>query len=208
MTAEVINSASGGTPVAPLSTLDPARYWQLSNSAALNSGARIRLAYEADDNVFDTATARVGQSSTSSGNYSSIGGSVTGTTASGTIISTTNLSPGNDFFTIANESALPTAWDGGAATSNWGDAANWSNDTVPDSTTDVSLTFGSPTTIDVNGTFSVKNLTIGSNTTLNFGSGTLNVGGNYIQSNGSAEYQYRQLERDRNVQPQRRKHKR
>jgi hypothetical protein len=185
VTAEVVNSPSGGTPVAPLSTLDPTRYWQLSNTAALNSGAKIRLAYESDDNVFDTVPARVAQSNSSSGSYSSIGGSVTGTTVSGTIISSTNLTPGNDFFTIASESPLPVSWDGGAATTNWGDAANWSNDTVPTSTTDVSLSFGSPTTIDVNGTFSVKNLTINTNTTLNFGSGTLNVTGNYIQLNGT-----------------------
>lgn len=183
--AEVVNSPSGGTPVAPLTTLDPARYWQLSNSAALNAAARIRLTYDSDDNVFDTVPARVAQSSTANGSYSSIGGSVTGTTISGTIISTANLTPGNDFFTIGNESALPIGWDGGAATTNWGDAANWTNDTVPTSTTDVSLSFGSPTIIDVNGTFSVKNLTIGTNTTLNFGSGTLNVTGNYIQSNGT-----------------------
>jgi hypothetical protein len=185
VTAEVVNSASGGTPVAPLQTLDPARYWQLSNSAALNSSARVRLAYDTDDSVFDTVPARVAQANTSNGSYSSIGGTVTGTTVSGTIISNTNLTPGSDFFTIASESPLPVSWDGGAATSNWGDAANWSNDTVPDSTTDVSLSFGSPTTINVNGTFSVKNLTIGTNTTLNFGSGTLNVTGNYIQSNGT-----------------------
>jgi hypothetical protein len=185
VTAEIINSASGGTPVAPLSTLDPARYWQLSNSAALNSGARIRLAYDSDDNVFDTTPARVAQSNASNGSYSSIGGTVTGTTVSGTIISTTNLNPGDDFFTIASESPLPVGWDGGAATTNWGDAANWSNDTVPTSATDVSLSFNSPTTIDVNGTFSVKNLTINTNTILNFGSGTLNVTGNYIQLNGT-----------------------
>ncbi|HEY6231270.1 MAG TPA: C25 family cysteine peptidase [Pyrinomonadaceae bacterium] len=185
MTGEVINSAPGGTPGAPLATLDPARYWQLSNSAALNAGARVRLAYDSDDNVFDTTPARVAQSSASNGSYTSIGGTVTGTTISGTIISTTNLSPGNDFFTIASESPLPVSWDGGAATTNWGDAANWSNDTVPTSTTDVSLSFGSPTMIDVNGTFSVKNLTVNTNTTLNFGSGTLNVTGNYIQLNGT-----------------------
>ena len=183
--AEVGNSGSGGTPVPPLSTLDPTRYWQLSNSAALNAGARIQLTYGADDNVFDTATARVGQASTLSGSYSSIGGTVSGTTTSGTILSTINLTPANDFFTIGNESALPTSWDGGAATTNWGDAANWSNDVVPDSTTDVSLSFGSPTTIDVNGVFSVKNLTIGTNTNLNLGSGTLNVTGTYIQANGA-----------------------
>jgi hypothetical protein len=185
VTAEVVNSASGGTPVAPLATLDPVRYWQLSNSAALNGTARIRLAYDTDDNVFDTVPARVAQSSAANGSYSSIGGSVTGTTVAGTIISTLNLTPGSDFFTIASESPLPTAWDGGAATSNWGDAANWTNDTVPDSTTDVSLSFGSPTTINVNGTFSVKNLTIGTNTTLNLGSGSLNVTGNYIESSGT-----------------------
>jgi hypothetical protein len=185
VTAEVVNSASGGTPVAPLSSLDPARYWQLSNSAALNASARIRLAYDSDDNVFDTTPARVAQSSASNGSYSSIGGTVTGNTVSGTIISTLNLTPGSDFFTIASESPLPVGWDGGASTTNWGDGANWSNDTVPTSTTDVSLSFGSPTTIDVNGTFSVKNLTVGANTTLNFGAGTLNVTGNYIQSGGT-----------------------
>lgn len=85
VTDEVVNSASGGTPVAPLATLDPARYWQLSNSAAINAATKVGLTYAADDNVFDTATARVGQSSVSNGSYSTLGGTVTGTTVAGTI---------------------------------------------------------------------------------------------------------------------------
>ena len=85
VSAEVVNGASGGTPVPPLATLDPARYWQLTNSAALNAGARVQLTYGPDDNVFDTAPARIGESSASNGSYSSIGGSVTGTTVSGTL---------------------------------------------------------------------------------------------------------------------------
>jgi len=185
VTVEVFNSASGGTPVSPLQTLDPARYWVVTNSAGLNASARIRLTYDTDDFVFDTTPARVAESNASNGSYSSLGGSVTGSIFSGTIVSTVDLAPGSDYFTIGNESAVPISWDGGAGTSNWGDALNWSNDTVPDNSTDVALNLGSPTTINVNGTFSTKNLTIGSNTTLNFGSGILNVNGNYIQSNGT-----------------------
>jgi len=66
-TSEVINSPSGGTPLAPLSVLDPARYWTVSNTANLNPTARINLTYGGDDNVLSQPSARIAQSSTSSG---------------------------------------------------------------------------------------------------------------------------------------------
>ena len=44
---------------------------------------------------------------------------------------------------------LIKTWDGGAATNNWGDAANWNADGVPTSTDDVDLTGANTININV-----------------------------------------------------------
>src|SRR5262249_51399203 len=130
---------------------------------------------------------RVAQSSTTNGNYSNLGGTTTGTQSSGTVESTVNQTPGADYFAVGSTGSLASTWDGGAGTTSWGDAANWSPDGVPSASTNVSLALASPATIDVNGTFSVSSLTIGNNTTLNIGTGSLSVAGAYSQSAGSVD---------------------
>src|SRR4030095_9326445 len=105
----------------------------------------------------------------------------------GTVESTANQTPGSGFFAIGSTGSLASAWDGGAGTSNWGDAANWSPDGVPTSGTNVSLAPASPASINVNGTFSVSSLTVGNNATLNLGTGTLNVTGTFSQTGGIAD---------------------
>jgi len=180
-TAEVINSASGGTPLPPLAALDPARHWTLSNTANLNASARVNLTYGADDNVQILANARIAQSNTVSGSYASLGGTATATT----VESTVDLTPGNNFFTIGFESPTIT-WDGGAGTTNWGDANNWNPNGVPSFFSNVSLSAGGPTAINVNGTFAVNHLDLGSNIVLNLTTNKLTVNGNWTQTAGTA----------------------
>ncbi len=182
--AEVITSPSGGTPLPPLLSLDPARYWTVSNTANLNATARVNLGFGADDGVASLSTANVAQANTSGGNYTSLGGSTTGTPSNGTVESTADLTPGDNYFTIGF-GAAPIVWDGGAATSNWGDAANWDPDGVPTGSDNVSLTQASATAIDVDGNHAVQNLEIGNNVTLSIlGTNTLTVNGG-LQQGGS-----------------------
>ena len=51
------------------------------------------------------------------------------------------------------------AWDGGAGTLNWGDAANWDTDTVPGAADDVTIDIAGENTINVAGTFVVGSFT-------------------------------------------------
>ncbi|HEY2954460.1 MAG TPA: putative Ig domain-containing protein, partial [Candidatus Eisenbacteria bacterium] len=186
-TAEVIPGATGGTPVSPLLSLASARYWRVAGSSTLSAAARVNLTFGADDNVGTLANLRVAQSASAGGSYASLGGTTTGTQSSGTVESTSNLTPGSDYFAIGSTGQLASTWDGGAGTSNWGDAANWSPDGVPGSGTNVSLALGSPTTINVNGSFSVSNLTVGANATVSLDSGSLAVGAAYSQSAGAVD---------------------
>ena len=102
-------------------------------------------------------------------------------------------------------SAQTKSWDGGAATSNWGDALNWSPDGVPTSSNVVSLTGADLIDINVaasSGSMTLNNpglvLTlVGTNTltvngaftqtdgTFTGGAGNLDVNGNFVLVNGS-----------------------
>mgnify|MGYP001571542936 FL=1 len=76
-------------------------------------------------------------------------------------------------------------WDGGAATNNWGDGANWNPDNVPTSANSVNLSGAN--TINVNVAATTKNLTI-SNASLLLTiltGNAITVSGNYSQSNGT-----------------------
>ncbi|HEX7880597.1 MAG TPA: hypothetical protein VF720_14375, partial [Candidatus Eisenbacteria bacterium] len=186
-TAQVLPGPTGGTPQNPLQSLTTTRYWRIGGSANLNNTARVNLAFGLDDGVGTLANARVAQATTSNGTYSNLGGATTGTSSAGTVESTANLSPGGDYFAIASTGSLAATWDGGAGTSNWGDAANWNPDGVPGVSANVTLAPGSPISINVNGTFPLNNLNVGANTTLSLLTGTLNVAGAYFQSGGSVD---------------------
>ncbi|MBF9223117.1 beta strand repeat-containing protein [Hymenobacter ruricola] len=100
-TATVINGATGGTGVSPVTNLNPARYVRLQNTASLPATARVQLSYGADDVVGNAATAVVAQAPAAAGAYASIGGAAATTPTTG-LVSTLDLTPGNDFFVIAN----------------------------------------------------------------------------------------------------------
>jgi trimeric autotransporter adhesin len=83
----------------------------------------------------------------------------------------------------ANDNCV--TWDGGAGTTNWGDAANWSSDMVPTSADFVNLNAGSNTTINVNVPATANDFTLGTNIVLNLNSSTLTVNGNFTQAGGT-----------------------
>ncbi|RYU80716.1 T9SS type A sorting domain-containing protein [Hymenobacter persicinus] len=100
-TATVINGATGGTPVPPVTNLNPTRYVRLENSANLPATARVQLSFGADDFAGNAGTATIAQAPSAAGAYASIGGAAAATPTTG-IISTQNLTPGNDYFVLAN----------------------------------------------------------------------------------------------------------
>ncbi|WP_423224145.1 beta strand repeat-containing protein [Candidatus Amarolinea aalborgensis] len=187
-TAEVITGPTGGTPVSPLAALTLARYVRIQNTANIFSTttATVQLSYGTDDNVGNLPTARVAEANTASGSYTSRGGSTQASPTTG-IASTTAIVQGDDYFVLANEQSLPITWDGGASTSNWGDANNWNPDGVPTGTSNVTLASASATTINVNGAYAVNNLTLANSITLNLGSNTLTVNGAFSQSGGTID---------------------
>ncbi|MBD2715965.1 T9SS type A sorting domain-containing protein [Microvirga sp. STR05] len=100
-TATVVNGATGGTGISPVTNLNPTRYVRLENSANLPATARVQLSYGADDVLGNAATATVAQAATANGTYASIGGAAATVPTTG-IVSTLDLTPGNDFFVLAN----------------------------------------------------------------------------------------------------------
>ena len=68
------------------------------------------------------------------------------------------------------------SWDGGAGTLNWGDAANWSANTLPVAADDVSIDIAGTNTVTSTGSVSIKSLT--SNETVSVTAGSFTLGGN------------------------------
>ncbi|MDB5267567.1 MAG: hypothetical protein JWP58_607 [Hymenobacter sp.] len=100
-TATVVSGATGGQVSGGLSSLNPTRYVRLQNTANLPATARVQLSYGADDVVGGAATAVVAQAPTAAGTYASIGGAAATVPTTG-LVSTLDLTPGNDFFVLAN----------------------------------------------------------------------------------------------------------
>jgi hypothetical protein len=100
-TATVVAGATGGTGVSPFTGLNSTRYVRLENSANLPATARVQLSYGANDVFGNAATAVVAQAPTVAGAYAAIGGAPAVSPTSG-LVSTLDLTPGNDFFVLAN----------------------------------------------------------------------------------------------------------
>ena len=103
--ASVISGATGGTLSGGLSGLNPTRYVRIQNSAALPASARVQLSYGADDVIGAPASAVVAQAATANGTYVSLGGTPVAATITAPIlptgiVSTLDLTPGNDFFVL------------------------------------------------------------------------------------------------------------
>jgi hypothetical protein len=184
-TGELVAGSTAGVVSAPMNVLTSARYWKLSNTANIFSTttATITLTTGADDNIGSPALARVAQGGYGS-TFTSRGGTYTGTT-----ITSTSAIATDSIFVIGTEATgLPVRWTGGAGTSNWGDALNWSNSAVPTLATDVNLSSAVapintyPVYINVNvPTANVANLIVGANVVLDLKNTTLNIAGKYNQ---------------------------
>ncbi|HEY6193854.1 MAG TPA: putative Ig domain-containing protein, partial [Candidatus Eisenbacteria bacterium] len=186
-TAELVSGPSGGVPVSPLLVLGTTRYWHMGGTENLNTAARVNLTFGGDDAGGLMTDLRVGEATdVPSGSYLNRGGTTTGDLSAGTVQSSTALAVTHDtYFLIATVGTFAKLWDGGAGTSNWGDALNWLPDGVPTNIQDVALTATSPTTINVNGPFAIRNLALGKNIALGVGANALTVGGTFGQDSGS-----------------------
>jgi len=118
-TATVINGTTGGALSGGLSALNPTRYVRLQNTAALPASATVQLSYGADDIIGGSTTSVVAQAATVGGTYASIGGSAASAPTTG-LISTLPITPGNDFFVLANT-------EGGVLTSSVASVCNGTN---------------------------------------------------------------------------------
>ncbi|MDQ2770981.1 MAG: T9SS type A sorting domain-containing protein [Bacteroidota bacterium] len=100
-TATVLNGATGGTGGPTVSSLNPTRYVRIQNTANLPATARVQLSYGADDVLGAPATTVVAQAATAAGTYASLGGAAATTPTTG-IVSAQDLTPGSDYFVLAN----------------------------------------------------------------------------------------------------------
>jgi hypothetical protein len=169
------------------------RNWTLTNSgiAFTTYGATFTFVAGDVDGGASTAAFIVGKYSGGSWTYPTVG------TKTATTTQATGLTAFSDF-QIGEMASLVKTWDGGAATNNWGDAANWNTDGVPASTDDVDLTGAN--TININVAAVANNLTLNNANlvlTINSGnslavsgaltltSGTFNMGTGIVSGAGS-----------------------
>ncbi len=99
-----------------------------------------------------------------------------------------NQNSPSTFYTLGGQQSVKT-WDGGAGTSNWGDANNWNPDGVPGSLDNVNLTGANTINVNVAGT--CGNLTL-DNTGLTLTiqpAGSLAVSGNLVMNAGTLNTQ-------------------
>jgi fibronectin-binding autotransporter adhesin len=204
-------TATGDHPNTGTANINPAksvnRYWTLTNSGILFSNYGITCTFVSGDVDGGAVPASfiVGQYSGGVWSYPTMGSATATTTAA------TGLTAFNDF-QIGEPLIVTKTWDGGAGTSNWGDANNWNTNGVPVASDNVDLT-GANTiniglaavannillnnaglTLTINsGSLSVNNLTITAGT-LNAGSqvlkitGTVSNSGTLTASNATVEF--------------------
>jgi CSLREA domain-containing protein len=190
--------ASGDHANIGSSTIDPSksvnRNWTLASSGGLtftNYGATFTFVAGDVDGGANTANFIVGKY-LAGWTYPTVGTKTALTTQ------TTGVTTVGDFQLGEVVVYNTKTWDGGAGTSNWGDAANWNTDGVPTSIDDVNLTGAN--TININVAAVAHNLTLnnaGLTLTINSGSslavaggvtltaGTFDMGTNTVSGAGS-----------------------
>lgn len=129
------------------------RNWTLTNSGIVFAtyGATFTFVPGDVDGGANTDAFIVGKYSGGSWTYPTVG------TKTATTTQATGLTAFSDF-AIGEMASLLKTWDGGAGTSNWGDAANWNTDGVPTSANDVDLTGAD--TININVAAATNSLTL------------------------------------------------
>ncbi|WP_426330167.1 fibronectin type III domain-containing protein [Pedobacter sp. R-06] len=127
------------------------RFWTLANSGIVFVSCSAIFNYLASDldAGANTNAFVVGAYNGGLWTYPMIG------TVSPTSVQVTGLTTFVDF-QIGEMTIYIKTWDGGAGTSNWGDAANWNTDGVPTATDNVELTGAN--IIDINVAATTKNL--------------------------------------------------
>lgn len=156
------------------------RNWTLSNSGIVftNYDATFTFVPGDVDGGANPNAFIVGKYGGGSWTYPTVG------TKTSTSTQATGLTSFGDFEIGEMASSVKT-WDGGAATNNWGDAANWNTDGVPASTDDVDLTGAN--TININVAAVANNLTLnnaGLTLTINSGN-SLATSGNLTLTSGT-----------------------
>jgi trimeric autotransporter adhesin len=148
-TATVVSGPTGGSGL--LLNLNPTRYVRLENTANLPATATVQLSYGADDTGID-ATALVAQAATAAGTYTSRGGAPVTTPVTG-IVSTQNLTPGNDYFVLATPAACNATFSYPSAT-----YCTTGTNPTPTAPGTIGGTFSSTTGLSLNATTGVINL--------------------------------------------------
>ncbi len=87
---------------------------------------------------------------------------------------------------IVAKTALAVSWDGGAGTSNWNDAANWSNDVVPTNADDITLVSGDYVEIITGSNGVANSVLLQSGASLVIGSLTLTVDSTFDLNSGAS----------------------
>jgi len=130
-----------------------------------------------------------------SGSSSTYTGTIPGKSVSTTVkyycftSNQSSLSSNYDYFTLESstaseylvQSGTDKTWSGGTST-DWGTASNWSGNTVPTSSTNVTIPSGCTYYPTVSSGAVAKSVTINSGATLNGGSNTLTVSGNFTNN--------------------------
>lgn len=180
----MVSTIEGDQPSIGNSMIDPVksvnRYWTINNNGVVFTTANITFNYLATD-VDAGATTNafiLGEYGSSSWSYPRVS---TLTTTSLSVIELTYFAD----FQIGQLAISIKTWDGGAGTTNWGDAANWNPNGVPTVNDNVELT--GPYIININVPATTKNLLLSDpglvlSTT---GTNTLSVSGNLILASGT-----------------------
>jgi hypothetical protein len=170
-----VSPTIGGTAGAGLTGLTTTRRWIVTKTGAdiIAAAGTVGINYGLDDAFGGVLAAdrKVTQSATLAGVYDNIGPAANSSTSLLTSSSTaltpglnlTTLNAGTSYFALAATTLLPTTWDGGAATLNWADANNWSNNVVPTCADDVLVVQN--VNVNVAGDFAAKSVYIGLNST-------------------------------------------
>jgi hypothetical protein len=180
-----VSPTIGGTAGAGLSGLTATRRWIVTKTGAdiISAAGTIGLAFGLDDAFGSVLAAdrKVAQSATLTGTYDNIGPAAnvsttlltSATTAVMPGLNLATLNAGTSYFALAATTTLPTTWDGGAATLNWADANNWSNNVVPTCAEDVFITQNA--NVNIAGTFAAKSVYIGLNSTFSMTNSAANL---------------------------------
>lgn len=185
-----VSSTISGTAGAGLSGLSATRRWVLTKTGSdiVSTTGTVALAYGMDDAFGSVILAdrKVTQSATAAGVYDNIGpaANTSTTTLTSANVATTpglnlaTLNAGTSYFALAATTPLPISWDGGASTSNWGDANNWSGNVVPTCAEEVFVVQTATVNLAGATSFEAKNVFVGGNAILNMNNAanTLTIG--------------------------------